>query len=82
LTKAGDHHGMIFGFSVMKFEISKDHRAKFQNKVGRFQSTMGKQPFLLLLTQSSISLHSKAARLLEYIEEDYIEKESLKKSQI
>jgi hypothetical protein len=43
---------------------------------------MGKQPFLLLQTQSSITLHSKAARLLEYIEEDYREKELLKKSQI
>jgi hypothetical protein len=43
---------------------------------------MGKQPFLLLQTQSSVSLHSKAARLLEYIKEDDPEKESLKKSQI
>jgi hypothetical protein len=67
-------------------QISKEmagwRGSKSQNKVGHFQSTMGKQPFLLLLTQSSISLHSKAARLLEYIEEDYIEKELLKKSQI
>ena len=60
---------------MVKFEISK-------SKVGRFQSTMGKQPFLLLQTQFSISLHSKAARLLEYIVEYNIEKELLKKSQI
>jgi hypothetical protein len=64
---------------MVKFEISNKNLI---TKVGRFQSTMGKQPFLLLQTQSSISLHSKAARLLEYIEEDYREKELLKKSQI
>jgi hypothetical protein len=64
-----------FGLWMPNFEFSK-------SKVGRFQSTMGKQSFLLLWTQPSISLHSKAARLLEYIEEDYIEEELLKKSQI
>jgi hypothetical protein len=68
-----------------KFEISKEHASAAQNlitKVGRFQSTMGKPSFLLLWSQSSISLYSKAAHLLEYIEEDYIEKGLLKKSQI
>jgi hypothetical protein len=64
---------MIFFFRILDGEIS-NFKEKSQNKVGRFQSTMGKQPFLLLQTQSSISLHS--------IEEDYREKELLKKSQI
>jgi hypothetical protein len=38
--------------------------------------------FLLLQTLHAYSLQFKAARLLEYIKEDYREKELLKKSQI
>jgi hypothetical protein len=38
--------------------------------------------FLLLHTMYAISVHFKAARLLEYIKEDYREKGLLKKSQI
>jgi hypothetical protein len=64
---------------MVKFEISNKNLI---TKVGRFQSTMGKQPFFLQWTLYAISLYSKAARLLEYIEEDYREKESWKKSQI
>ena len=66
-------------FWMVKFEISNKNLI---TKVGRFWSTMGKPSFLLLWTQSSIFFHSKAACLLEYIKEDYTEKELLEKSQI
>jgi hypothetical protein len=80
LTTAGDPHGendfndfWILDDGNLKFQKSSVQNLK--TKVSHFQSTMGKQSFLLLWTQSSISLHSKAALLLEYIEEDYIEEE-------
>jgi hypothetical protein len=39
----------MISMSVMKFEISKDHSAKSQNKVGRFSFTMGNTIFLVAM---------------------------------
>jgi hypothetical protein len=76
---------MIFGFWVMKFEISKDHSAKSQNSKTKsvvFNPPWETPSFLLPCTLYAISFHSNTSRLLLYIKEDYREKESLKKSQI